>query len=121
MANEKPPVIDSLTKENFWNEMYTKYPGEMQHFCEWIDEYKKRVNWCTLFKCGSHEKPPKYHDLPIAMQVGIFIQFVAEAGCRYGIEIDVESKDDFYNIPQKVIHEFFFHEYDNVKNEKYQQ
>lgn len=65
---------ESLTKENFWNELYDKYPDKMKVFCSWVDEYKEKVNWEQLF--GNAGK--KYHDLPIAMQIGIFIQFTTE-------------------------------------------
>lgn len=79
--------MDSLTKENFWNDLYEKFPAEMEIFCKWIDEYKNKINWNDLFtrvNCIGDQpnhceiNPPKYHDLPIAMQIGIFIQFRAE-------------------------------------------
>lgn len=76
--------MESLTKENFWNDLYAAYPSEMDVFCKWIDEYKKKVNWDALFinkwPNGVSKREPdiKYHDLPIAMQLGIFAQFVAE-------------------------------------------
>lgn len=66
-------MVKSLTKENFWNELFQKYPGEMEVFCQWIDSYKKSVAWEHLL--GSSIK---YHDLPIAFQIGIFIQFTLE-------------------------------------------
>lgn len=90
-----PPI---LTKENFWNELHEKYPLGMKRFCDWIDEYKKRVDWDKVFhvpqyevwvgsptgfmkKIGGQEisPAPKYHDIPIGMQIGIFIQFQIEA------------------------------------------
>lgn len=78
--------MESLTKENFWNELLEKYPEQMKVFCAWIDGYKKRVNWNKLFNSdsdyqnyeGKNAPAPKYHDLPIAMQIGIFMQFLAE-------------------------------------------
>lgn len=73
--------MESLTKEKFWNGLEEKYPKGMEVFKNWIDEYKKKVNWEHLFnygfpcyaKQGWHN--PKYHDLPIAMQIGIWIEF----------------------------------------------
>jgi len=126
--------MDSLTKENFWNDLYSKYPGDMQIFCDWIDEYKKRVDWKILFNsyvscgkwggCEGHEPDaPKYHDLPKAFQIGIFMQFVAEkkqSSFRYGLEMSIEHQSDWDNI-QQVIIDFFFHEWDDVRNQKYQQ
>lgn len=72
----------SLTKENFWDEMMEKYPVAMKRFCDWIDEYKKRVHWEELFpfskvRSGQPVRT-KYHDLPVAMQIGIFMQFAYE-------------------------------------------
>lgn len=80
------PPLTSLSKANFWNDLTEKYPEEMKHFCIWIDEYKKRVDWNTLFNSnsnwqncdGKNAPAPKYHDLPIAMQVGIIIQYFIE-------------------------------------------
>jgi hypothetical protein len=73
-----------LTKENFWNEMEQKYPKAMAHFKEWIDKYKVINNWEDLFNDGweidsyggtNKTVAPKYHELPIAMQFGIFIEY----------------------------------------------
>lgn len=82
---------ENLNKENFFNDMKKKYPEAMQKFCDFIDQYKKDNNWKELFNEGVSimmplPRPmrtsvgktidPKYHDLPIAMQVGIFIEFM---------------------------------------------
>ncbi len=72
--------VESLTKENFWDAMDEKYPLAMKRFCEWIDRYKKEVEWDYLFFNKQQDElrgePIKYHHLPIAMQLGIFIDFV---------------------------------------------
>lgn len=83
-------IPDSLTKENFWNKLYEDYPEEMKKFCDWIDEYKKRVNWNFLFQDIEiredhtwklvHSQKRKFHDLPIAMQTGIFYQYLCDLG-----------------------------------------
>lgn len=83
--------MESLTKENFWNDLQGKYPEQMKQFCAWVDEYKKRVDWNAVFNYEqSHNDlykkynipprrdAPKFHDLPIAMQWGIFYQFTVE-------------------------------------------
>lgn len=97
---------ETLTKENFWDEMEQKYPKAMTHFKQWIDQYKSEHDWDKLFSTGffkfSEEKTttvvgelaqslivaqaPKYHELPIAMQFGIFTEYMLSApeGC-YGI------------------------------------
>jgi hypothetical protein len=76
-AMEKMPV-PSLTKENFWDELTNRWPGEMHRWCTWIDEYKKRVNWDKLFAPGI-----KFHDIPIGMQLGIFNDYTMEVDHRY--------------------------------------
>lgn len=84
-------MIENLTKENFWNEMQEKYPKAMKKFCDWIDNYKKENNWEVLFnghkfthysgvdkEIENYTKTPKYHELPLSMQMGIFCQFQFE-------------------------------------------
>ena len=61
--------MDNLTKENFWDDLMLKYPNAMKIFCAWVDEYKKKVNWNRLIK---------FHHLPIAFQLGVFIEFTRE-------------------------------------------
>lgn len=84
MGKERRMKMETLTKENFWDEMSQKYPKAMKHFGEWIDQYKSEHDWDELFRgnkvFGEHtyyrSKPsPKYHELPIAMQFGIFIEW----------------------------------------------
>lgn len=88
-----PPI---LTKENFWNELQEKHPKDMKVFCDWIDEYKKRVEWDKVFHVPQYDiwmgtpdglkqvtgkqfaRAPKFHEIPVAMQIGIFFQFVCE-------------------------------------------
>ena len=85
-----------LSKEKFWNEIEQKYSAQFNHFAAWIDEYKKKVDWEKLFNgdIGYEDTrrngfghtitvAPKFHQLPDAMQIGIFIQYVIESGSRY--------------------------------------
>lgn len=76
----------SLTKENFWNNLFEKHPDGMKMFCEWIDAYKKQVDWSQLFFTPHSplNRDIKYHDLPVAMQIGIFLQFVEETNIKHG-------------------------------------
>lgn len=85
---------DTLTKENFWDEMEQKYPKAMEHFKEWLSTYKLEHDWDVLFKAGlcphkledrepyfkgDNKYPaPKYHELPIAMQFGIFLEWLQQ-------------------------------------------
>lgn len=105
---------ESLTKENFWNEIMEKWPGEMNEFCYWINEYKKKVGWNVLFDI--YDTDPKhigikYHDLPIAMQIGIFYQFTMETSRRYAFII--EEEDSIERVAEN-IKEWFFMEHDFI-------
>ena len=63
-----------LTKENFWNEMEQLYPEGLRIFDAWLEEYKARIKWLHVFGL-ERGKYIKYHDLPLAMQAGIFMEF----------------------------------------------
>ncbi len=97
--------MKNLTKENFWDALYEKYPKGVQFFYDWIDKYKKKNNWDKLFNggvlgCsrasdgngydphGSPTEAPKFHDLPIAMQIGIWIEFVCHESGVHEWEIN---------------------------------
>lgn len=79
--------MENLNKENFWNEMFEKYPLSVTEFCIWIDGYKKRVEWDKLFNggivvslsVGAETKAPKFHEIPLEMQFGIWMRYVVEA------------------------------------------
>lgn len=102
--------MESLTKENFWNDLQGKYPEQMKQFCDWIDEYKKRVDWRNLFGNQWKEEREldqvKYHDLPIAMQYGIFVQFVMESGWMNAFRLRVPTSVIY--IGQQIEQSFFF-------------
>ncbi len=76
--------MNNLNKENFWNEMYQKYPLAMKDFCEWVDQYTDQNNWKELFNSdsdwqdanGKNAPAPKFHELPIAMQMGIWNEYI---------------------------------------------
>lgn len=65
--------MDNLNKENFWNDLMKEYPGAVEHFCNWIDAYKKEVEWDKVF--GPNVK---FHDIPLEMQNGIIARFELE-------------------------------------------
>jgi hypothetical protein len=100
--------IKTLTKENFWNDAFKRWPDQVAAFCKWIDEYKVRVDWKRLFavrtytnyddgtRCEMELRQPKYHDLPIAMQIGIFIQFTFE----------YEKQEEFFEVGPTTMDEF---------------
>lgn len=90
--------MENLTKENFFNEMYIKYPISMQRFCNWIDKYKKEVNWNELFG-----EKVKFHHLPISMQRGIWDEYYRQNCGFFGYELTdkiknfFKIKEDYYN------------------------
>lgn len=65
--------MQNLNKENFWNDLHDAYPEAVEHFCRWIDNYKKEVGWSLLFS-----EDIKFHDLPFEMQNGIIARFELE-------------------------------------------
>jgi len=83
--------VPSLTKENFWDEVMKHSPETLTSFCKWIDEYKQRVGWDKLFDGKWDEAAPgiigyhitKFHHIPFAMQLGIFMQYCLEMPHRY--------------------------------------
>jgi hypothetical protein len=66
--------LPNLNKENFWNEMHIVYPGAVNLFYKWIDEYKDAINWDQFFKPGI-----KFHDIPYEFQMGIMNRFFIES------------------------------------------
>lgn len=71
--------MENLSKENFWDELMKEYPEAVDHFCKWIDEYKKEVNWDVLFSVHcSAAYQVKFHDLPFDMQNGIIARYELE-------------------------------------------
>ncbi len=100
----------NLNKENFWNEMYQKYPLAMKDFCEWMDEYKKRefyidefkrtLTWDELFLNNSPTTHKiKFHNLPIAMQMGIWNEYIDSDStlmdkCKNNIETFLNATEE---------------------------
>lgn len=70
----------TLTKENFWNEIMVQYPKSTKTFCEWIDAYKAAVSWDTVFniRFPGGVRAAKFHEIPYEMQQGIWITFARE-------------------------------------------
>ena len=97
--------MDSLTKENFWNELHAKYPQAVDKFCKWIDEYKKEVDWGHLilhFPHG-HQKaglPRKFHDLPFDIQIGILMRYIEE-------HHNVITREEYIERRRTMITQFF--------------
>ena len=81
-----------MTKADFWDTLKAEYPDEFLDFALWIDEWKRREKWNELFGEGRLYandvgqqlivRNVKFHDLPNAMQIGIFIQYTVETGAH---------------------------------------
>ena len=106
--------LPSLTKENFFDELKANYPTAWLAFDLWIDEYKKAVDWDSLFNDESlisvetqiskdsrrdvfgYSKAPKFHEIPFEMQIGILLKFVTEniplLGKQFEAEIFSQSR-----------------------------
>ena len=110
----------NLTKENFWNKMMDENPHIMKIFCNWIDEYKKQVGWNDLFNSnseyqnakGKNAKAPKFHDLPLEMQLGIIERFKQE------ISNGKELADSQGKITIRKLEQWFYAMDLNVRNQK---
>lgn len=97
--------MEILTKDNFWDRMKEQYPKAMDKFLKYIDQYKIDNNWDSLFQgdktLGEHtyyktEPSPKFHELPVAMQIGIFDQWqssleTTEEAAFYNIQVFIEE------------------------------
>lgn len=65
-------TFESLTKENFWDELFIKLPNSKDIFNKWLDDWKRKSKWKTMFFVT------KFHEIPIEMQYGILLQFMME-------------------------------------------
>lgn len=83
--------------KKFWNELESKYPSAVEHFYTWVHAYKHSVGWNQLFSNQSSGQPVSYVDLPIAMQIGIFLQYAAEQGQAVSIS-QIGSLKEFYQV-----------------------
>lgn len=86
-----------LTKHDFWDEIELKYPKAIARFKEWINKYKSELNWDDLFNAGFEvdfptdipaTTAPKYHELPVAMQFGIFMEYFKEIYQKDKFDLD---------------------------------
>lgn len=107
-------LTGTLTKENFWNDIEKQYPKASNLFYQWIDEYKKCVFWNELFSDGylhpvvggAKAKVPKFHEIPYAMQQGIWIEFAnytlnrmfEQPEYSYSLDMEEEVKTVFKEI-----------------------
>lgn len=67
-----------LTKENFFDGLFERNPRAMEEFCRWVDRFKMDCDWLVLFAdhhYGKELRSPKFHELPLTMQIGPIIQF----------------------------------------------
>ena len=82
--------MEILTKANFWDGIEKKYPSEFIQFAEWIDKYKAENHWKDLFPSDI-----KFHQLPGAMQLGIFIQYTIDESHWFKMQIgDTEMYEE---------------------------
>ena len=109
----------NLSKDNFWNELYEKcHGGPVQVFCEWIDEYKKKMDWNSLFPITerkNHWMDIKFHHLPLAMQVGIIMQFYHETKSQWRYELELTPTPGNW---ASEIYEWFMEEHKLILEEK---
>lgn len=83
--------------------MQRLYPHAMNDFCNWIDQYKKQNDWDKIFNTGSPHYIKmgwhniKFHDLPLAMQMGIWSEYLDSYSinnCKDGIEMFLSGTEE---------------------------
>jgi hypothetical protein len=86
----------TLTKENFWDGMTVRFPKAMKLFGQWIDNYKMSVDWPRLFNSRSQDMgiAPKFHQLPYAMQQGIWIEFAKDIFDKLPVKSEYNYRKD---------------------------
>lgn len=104
MERKNMKIEPTLTNENFFRRMKELYPVSMNRFCDWIDEYKMATGWKGTIEtdyrnafCMYMDPAIKYHDLPNAMQLGIFIAFIRaeDRGQDYTVDLFAFNIQDF--------------------------
>lgn len=93
----KNPPLD-----NFWYGIKEKYPEYFNDFSEWFKVYKEKVGWKKIFNeivafrmyASVVTKAPKFYKLPIAMQIGIFLQYVSEKKSSIDFKIHICKEND---------------------------
>ena len=71
-------IEESLTKENFWNEIEQKYPNAFKVFSDWITEYFTSLEHDIFYydKEDNDYYSITFRYLPHAMQHGICLAFI---------------------------------------------
>jgi hypothetical protein len=86
--------------KRFWDDLEAKYPAGMEHYYKWLHAYKESVGWTKLFRFGKGESF-SYFDLPIAMQLGIFMQYASEQNRSIDLGT-VNNLKQFYQLSAKI-------------------
>lgn len=70
--------MNTLTKENFWNDLSKTYPASVSEFWQWFQSYKVEIHWTKVFN-GS----PILESLPIEFQKGVLLAFMNRMTQKY--------------------------------------
>lgn len=86
----------NLNKKNtFTEEWEQRFPNVAKHFKNWIDEYKRDIDWNELFQNGI-ESYVKFHDVPLELQYGIICKWLNTFRRSYTINCVVDY-DNVHN------------------------
>lgn len=81
--------------KDFWDALFESYPRAVKEFYDFIDEYKVLNNWNEYFR-----ERIKFHDIPIELQLGVWILFLNEQGCGnsydYTIGVDCFEHENIW-------------------------
>ena len=78
-----------------WDELEEKYPGDVEYFLQWVEEYMQKDSHLIKFSLD------QFFEFPVAMQLGIFYQYLAYNGCSFELDVCdtqecVNSIDDYF-------------------------
>ena len=81
----------NLNKTNcFTKEWEQRFPNVAKHFKEWIDTYKKQIDWNDLFQYAGGIST-KFHDVPIELQYGVICKWLNSFRWSYTLNCPIEA------------------------------
>ncbi len=80
----------------FWIELAKKYPLGFKVFDNWLIKYQLEHDWYHMFRVKGDGKTIPFDELPLGMQIGIYIEFVTErGGCSWEVDLyEMDWKED---------------------------
>ncbi len=70
--------MENLNRKNFFDALSKRAPLALNKFQEFIDGYKREINWQKLFNTNFIDRNINFENLPFEMQIGILNKFFKE-------------------------------------------